>query len=235
MLYLICAHLLTSARMSMSFNSVLICISQPCLRPYCVRMVCLRAHPYVRCAKTIWNGAVKAISAARAANINMTSHISAHHLGLNLAEKMRKESGVLPQSASRWPFLIFSLHVCQTWMCQIITPFLRSNRQLTMSLLHGCGGILAPFSQKWFHSVTLEGFLSTNWPLRSNPQQHSWLQSASFLCWVLNRLQLRKKRSTRFFRCCSGFYCDLLDESSLVLWNNCCWSSAPGKVHPCPH
>lgn len=70
MLYLICAHLLRSARINMSFNSVLICISQPCLRPYCVTTVSLRAHPYVRCAKVIWDGGQKAISAARGGKIS---------------------------------------------------------------------------------------------------------------------------------------------------------------------
>lgn len=84
----------------MLFNSVLTCISQPCLRPYCVTVVCLRAHPHIRCAKMIWNGAVKAISAAQGANINTTSHISAHHLGPDLAKKRRKKSGVLPLSAA---------------------------------------------------------------------------------------------------------------------------------------
>lgn len=78
----------------MSFNSGLIGISQPCLCPYCATVVCLRAQPYVRCAKMIGNGAVKAISAAQGANITITSHVSAHHLGPDFAEKMRKKSGV---------------------------------------------------------------------------------------------------------------------------------------------
>lgn len=89
---------MTSVRINMPFIGGMICVSQPCLHPYCVTTVCLRAHPYVRCAKRIWNGAVKANIGA---NKNMASHISAHHLGSDLAEKMRKKSGALSPSAMR--------------------------------------------------------------------------------------------------------------------------------------
>lgn len=119
MLYLICAHLLRCGRINMSFNSVLMCISQPCLRPYCVTTVSLRAHPHVRCAKVIWNGGQKAISAARGANINMTSHISAHHLWPRLGWKDEEE---------KWGFAAVSA----------ITPILKSDRG-SMSPSSRCG------------------------------------------------------------------------------------------------
>ncbi len=35
----------------------------------------------------------------------------------------------------------------------------------------------------------------------------------------------------QFFRCCSGFFYDLLDESSLHSWSNFGRPSTPGKVH----
>ncbi len=38
----------------------------------------------------------------------------------------------------------------------------------------------------------------------------------------------------QFFRCCSGFFYDLLDESSLCSWSNVGRPVAPGKVHQCP-
>lgn len=164
MLYLICAHLFTSARINMSFNSGLICISQPCLRPYCATMVCLRAHPYVRCAKMIGNGAVTAISAAQGANINITSHISAHHLGPDFAEKMRKKSEVCHEAhvAPSW----ISLCMFQTWKCQIIT--LIRQRQLTMAFTWLWRNFGAIFTEMVSLS-DIGGFLSTNWPFKVKP------------------------------------------------------------------
>ncbi len=50
-----------------------------------------------------------------------------------------------------------------------------------------------------------------------------WLCPISFL--LLNQWGLQ------FFRCCSGFFYDLLDESLLRSWNNFGWPVFPGKVH----
>ncbi len=41
------------------------------------------------------------------------------------------------------------------------------------------------------------------------------------------------KWGLQFFRCCSGFFYDLLDESSLRSWSNFGRLATPGKVHHC--
>lgn len=45
------------------------------------------------------------------------------------------------------------------------------------------------------------------------------------LNWELRGLQL--------FRCCSGFYCDLIDESLMCSWNHSDRSATAGKIHHC--
>ncbi len=48
---------------------------------------------------------------------------------------------------------------------------------------------------------------------------------------LLNHEHWVSLRQVQFFRCCSGFFYDLLDESSLCSWSNFGRPSTPGKVH----
>ncbi len=57
-------------------------------------------------------------------------------------------------------------------------------------------------------------------------------QSLSY-CWIMNTDLNWGKWGLHFFRCCSGFFYDLLDESSLRSWNNFGRPASPGKVHHC--
>lgn len=104
----------------------------------------------------IWNGGVKAISAPLGANIKMTSHISAHHLGPDLAEKMRKISGGLPLSSTRLTLSLYAFLLACLSDLNVSDHHTNSNVRQTADSESG------PSSQKWFHSVTLEVFLSTN-------------------------------------------------------------------------
>ncbi len=56
---------------------------------------------------------------------------------------------------------------------------------------------------------------------------------ASFLCWIMNTDLNWGKWGLQFFRCCSGFFYDLIDESTLRSWSNCGRRVTPGKVHHC--
>ncbi len=56
-----------------------------------------------------------------------------------------------------------------------------------------------------------------------------WFLPLSY-CWIMNTdLNL----GLQFFRCCSGFFYDLLDESLLRSWIHFCRQATPGKVHHC--
>ncbi len=57
-------------------------------------------------------------------------------------------------------------------------------------------------------------------------------QSLSY-CWIINTELNWDKWGLQFFRCCSGFLYDLLDESSLRSWSNFGRPATSGKVHHC--
>ncbi len=113
-----------------------------------------------------------------------------------------------------------------------------------MSLSHCCGWILAHSSlQNCFNSATLEGFRAWMDCLRSchsisiGFKSGLWLGQAKTL--VLFFLSHSGgglnwgKWGLQFFRCCSGFFYDLLDELSLRSWSNFGRPATPGKVHHC--
>ncbi len=54
-------------------------------------------------------------------------------------------------------------------------------------------------------------------------------QSLSYW-WIMNTDLNWGKWGLQFFRCCSGFFDDLLNESSLCSWSNFGRPAAPGKV-----
>ncbi len=55
-------------------------------------------------------------------------------------------------------------------------------------------------------------------------------QSLSY-CWIMNTHLNWGMWGLQFFRCCPGFFYDLLDESSFHSWSNFGRSGTPGKVH----
>ncbi len=57
-------------------------------------------------------------------------------------------------------------------------------------------------------------------------------QSLSY-CWIMNTDLNWGKWGLQFFRCCSGFFYDLLDESTLHSWSKFSRPATPGKVHHC--
>ncbi len=57
-------------------------------------------------------------------------------------------------------------------------------------------------------------------------------QSLSY-CWIMNTGIIWGKWGLQFFRCCSGFFYDLLEESSLCSWSNFGRPATPGKVLHC--
>ncbi len=70
------------------------------------------------------------------------------------------------------------------------------------------------FDQKW---------------LLSSPMDAVFAQTLSY-CWIMNT---DLNWGLQFFRCCSGFFYDLIDESTLRSWSNCGRPVTPGKVHHC--
>ncbi len=66
----------------------------------------------------------------------------------------------------------------------------------------------------------------------NSPMDAVFAQSLSY-CWIMNTDLNWGKWGLEFFRCCSGFFYDLLDESSLCSWSNFGRLSTPGKVHHC--
>lgn len=69
------------------------------------------------------------------------------------------------------------------------------------------------------------------WPWNS-PMDAIFAQSLSY-CWIMNTDLTWGKWGLQFFRCCSGFFYDLLDESMSCSWSNFCRPATPGKVHHC--
>ncbi len=57
-------------------------------------------------------------------------------------------------------------------------------------------------------------------------------QSLSY-CWIMKTGLNWGKWVLQFFRCCSGFFYDLLDETSLRSWSNFGSAATPRKVHLC--
>ncbi len=53
----------------------------------------------------------------------------------------------------------------------------------------------------------------------NSPMDAVFAQSLSY-CWIMNTDLNWGKWGLQFFRCCSGFFYDLLDESSLRSWSN---------------
>ncbi len=60
----------------------------------------------------------------------------------------------------------------------------------------------------------------------------AFAQSLSY-CWITITDLNWGKWGLQFFRCCSGFIYDLLDESALRSWSNFDRPATPGKIHHC--
>ncbi len=66
----------------------------------------------------------------------------------------------------------------------------------------------------------------------NSPVDGVFAQSLSY-CWIMNTDLNWGKWGLQFFRCCSGFFYDLLDESSFRSWSNFGRPATPGMVHHC--
>ncbi len=66
----------------------------------------------------------------------------------------------------------------------------------------------------------------------NSPMDAVFGQSLSY-CWIMNTELNWGNWGLQLFRCCSGFFYDLLDESSLRSWSNFGRPATPGKVHHC--
>ncbi len=66
----------------------------------------------------------------------------------------------------------------------------------------------------------------------NSPMDAVFAQSLSY-CWIMNTDLNWGTWGLQFFRCCSGFFYDLLDESLLHSWSNFGRPATPGKVHHC--
>ncbi len=66
----------------------------------------------------------------------------------------------------------------------------------------------------------------------NSPMDAVFAQSLSYR-WIMNIDLNWGKWGLQFFRCCSGFFYDLLDESALRSWSNFGRPATPGKVHHC--
>ncbi len=64
----------------------------------------------------------------------------------------------------------------------------------------------------------------------NSPTDAVFAESLSY-CWIMNTDLNWGKWGLQFFRCCSGFFYDLLEESSLHSWSNFGRPATPGKVH----
>ncbi len=58
-----------------------------------------------------------------------------------------------------------------------------------------------------------------------------WMPFLPSLFLIVESWTLTLSEDLQFFRCCSGFFYDLLDESSLRSWSNFGRTATPGKVH----
>lgn len=52
-------------------------------------------------------------------------------------------------------------------------------------------------------------------------------------CWIMTADINWNKWSLQCFRCCSGFFGDILDELLMRFWSNFGRPATPGKVHHC--
>ncbi len=68
--------------------------------------------------------------------------------------------------------------------------------------------------------------------LWNSPMDAVFAQSLSY-CWIMNTDLNWSKWGLQLFRCYSGFFYDLLDESSLQSLSNFGRPASPGKVHHC--
>ncbi len=68
--------------------------------------------------------------------------------------------------------------------------------------------------------------------LWNSPMDAIFAQSLSY-CRIMNTDLNWSKWGLQFFRCCSGFFYDLLDEASLCSWSNFGRPATPGKDHHC--
>ncbi len=66
----------------------------------------------------------------------------------------------------------------------------------------------------------------------NSPMDAVFAQSLSY-CWIMNTDLNWGKWGLQFFRCCSGFFYDLLDKSLLLSWSNFGRPATPEKVHHC--
>ncbi len=66
----------------------------------------------------------------------------------------------------------------------------------------------------------------------NSPMDAVFAHSLSY-CWIMNTDLNWGTWGMQFFRCCSGFFYDLLDESSLRSRSNFGRLATPGKVHHC--
>ncbi len=73
------------------------------------------------------------------------------------------------------------------------------------------------------------------WSAMAFALELSYVVFAQYLsyCWIMNTDLNWGKWGLQFFRCCSGVFYDLLDESSLRSWSNFGRPATPEKVHHC--
>ncbi len=92
-------------------------------------------------------------------------------------------------------------------------------------------GIIKIFFDKCETSLCV--LFGRQWLLpRSSPMDAVFARSFSY-CWIMNTELNWGKWVLQLFRCCSGFFYDLLDESSLRSWSNFGRTATSGKVHHC--
>ncbi len=92
-------------------------------------------------------------------------------------------------------------------------------------------GIIKIFFSKCEMSLCV--LFGQQWLLSWNsPMDAVFVQSLSY-CWIMNTDLNWGNWSLQFFRFCSGFFYDLLDESLLRSWSNFGRPATPGKVHHC--
>ncbi len=111
-------------------------------------------------------------------------------------------------------FFFYYFGICHTWMIQIIKQIL---------ILHKDN--LSKYKMQFWNS---DFILPWNFPIDAVSAQ-----SLSY-CWIMNTDLNWSKWGLPFFRCCSGFFYDLLDESSLRSWSNFGRPATPGRFTTVP-
>ncbi len=91
-------------------------------------------------------------------------------------------------------------------------------------------GIIKIFFGKCETSLSV--LFGQQWLLPWNSPMSFFAQYLSY-CWIMNTDLNWGKWGLQFFRCCSGVFYDLLDESSLRSWSNFGRPATPEKVHHC--